>query len=237
MTALTDMLWFILGRFPSAAYALASEIAFLFGFGHDATSASLAGAVMGFVMLVPPGVFAASMLVWMIGGRKAMSDLEAYQQWLIGNLCCAALVLLALSMGYEVFSRYAFGQPTIWAFELSYMLMGTAFMMSIAYAIREDQHVRMDILYASMRHRWRATIDMGAYLLLIPALAWILTGMIDYFHRSFVIRERSAISAWDPAVWPLKFILMLAVEIILFRVLLTVIENLATLVGREKPHG
>ena len=44
----------------------------------------------------------------------------------------AALLVLPLvfAMVYEVVSRYAFGAPTLWAFEISYMMMGAIFLIS-----------------------------------------------------------------------------------------------------------
>lgn len=52
-------------------------------------------------------------------------------------------------VGYEVVARYLFRAPTPWAFDLSYMLYGTIFMMAGAYTLSRDGHVRGDFIYRS----------------------------------------------------------------------------------------
>jgi len=41
----------------------------------------------------------------------------------IGSLAALVIIPLVLATCYEVFARYVFGAPTIWAFELGYTLM------------------------------------------------------------------------------------------------------------------
>ena len=48
---------------------------------------------------------------------------------------------------YEIVMRYAFRAPTSWAYDVSYMLYGTLFMMAGAYALSRNGHVRGDFLY------------------------------------------------------------------------------------------
>lgn len=63
-------------------------------------------------------------------------------------LCMAACMTLALvlMMIYEVFARYALHSPTLWAFDVSYMLNGCIFLLGCAYALKEEAHVRVDFL-------------------------------------------------------------------------------------------
>ena len=42
-------------------------------------------------------------------------------------------VPLVLVVSYEVFARYVFHAPTIWSFDVTYMLYGTIFMLGSAY--------------------------------------------------------------------------------------------------------
>ena len=48
----------------------------------------------------------------------------------LGAIIVAPLILATV---YEVFSRYLFNAPTIWAYELGYMAMGTNFLLGAAY--------------------------------------------------------------------------------------------------------
>ena len=73
---------------------------------------------------------------------------------------------LILASCFEVFSRYALNAPTIWAFELGYMAMGTHALIGAAYTLREGGHIRIDVLYSRFPDKAKAVVDTGGYLLL-----------------------------------------------------------------------
>ena len=56
-------------------------------------------------------------------------------------------VPLVLAVAYEVFSRYLFNAPTIWSFDVTYMLYGTIFMLGSAYALHKGAHIRTDFFF------------------------------------------------------------------------------------------
>ena len=56
-------------------------------------------------------------------------------------------MLMTFGVGYEVFVRYVLNAPTPWAFDVSYIMYGTLFMMGGAYTLSRDGHVRGDFLY------------------------------------------------------------------------------------------
>ncbi|MFM7346175.1 MAG: TRAP transporter small permease subunit, partial [Tagaea sp.] len=47
-----------------------------------------------------------------------------------GKAFAWSIVILTFAIAYEVFSRYVFSAPTTWAFDVSYILYGTLFMMA-----------------------------------------------------------------------------------------------------------
>ena len=65
----------------------------------------------------------------------------------IGKLAGWTILILTLAISYEVFSRYALRAPTEWAFDVSYILYGTLFMLAGPYALARNAHVRGDFLY------------------------------------------------------------------------------------------
>src|SRR5262245_47808946 len=56
----------------------------------------------------------------------------------VGKTFGWCIVILTFSTSYEVFARYMFGAPTDWAFDASYILYGTLFMMAGAYALSRN---------------------------------------------------------------------------------------------------
>ena len=61
-------------------------------------------------------------------------------------------------------ARYVFNAPTIWSFDVTYMLYGTIFMLGAAYALLKGAHIRTDFFFERWSIRTRGIIDSVAYL-------------------------------------------------------------------------
>ena len=57
---------------------------------------------------------------------------------------------------YEVIARFAFNSPTNWVHESMFLMYGMQYMLAGAYAYREDQHVRVDVIYTKFSPRGKA---------------------------------------------------------------------------------
>jgi TRAP-type mannitol/chloroaromatic compound transport system permease small subunit len=112
---------------------------------------------------------------------------------------------MVFSLVYEVFARYLFNAPTIWASDVSQILYGMFFMLGSAYALQRQQHIRTDFLYGKWSVRTRGLVDAALYIVFyFPALVVFLWFGIEYAHRSILFNERIVTSAWMPIIWPLK---------------------------------
>jgi TRAP-type mannitol/chloroaromatic compound transport system permease small subunit len=112
---------------------------------------------------------------------------------------------MVFSLVYEVFARYLFNAPTIWASDISQILYGMFFMLGSAYALQRQQHIRTDFLYGKWSVRTRGLVDAALYIVFyFPALVVFLWFGIEYAHRSILFNERIVTSAWMPIIWPLK---------------------------------
>jgi TRAP-type mannitol/chloroaromatic compound transport system permease small subunit len=80
-----------------------------------------------------------------------------------GKAFAWAIMIMSFGMGYEVVVRYWFRQPTSWAFDLSYMMYGTLFMMGGAYTLSRDAHVRADFVYRLWKPRTQALVEVILY--------------------------------------------------------------------------
>lgn len=101
--------------------------------------------------------------------------IESLSIW-VGRAFGWCILILTLSVSYEVFVRYVLNAPTVWAFDMMVQMYGALFLMAGAYALAQDTHVRGDFLYRLMPVRWQATFDFVLYLLFffpgMLALVW-----------------------------------------------------------------
>ncbi|MDW8399242.1 MAG: TRAP transporter small permease subunit [Acetobacteraceae bacterium] len=156
----------------------------------------------------------------------------------LGKTFAWFIVLLTGAIVYEVFARYLFRAPTTWAFDVSYMLYGTLFMMAGAYTLSREGHVRADFLYRIAPVRVQAALDLALYLLFFfPGMAALVWFGWDFFALSFWQNERSSISPNGPLIWPFKFVIpFAAAAMILQGIAETVRATIALRTGAWPPR-
>ena len=120
-----------------------------------------------------------------------------------------AMVLLTFTI---VVMRYVFDAGFIWMQEIVTWMHAAVFMLGAAYALGEDQHVRVDVFYREMPERRKAIVDIaGVILLLLPLMAYFAWESWDYVRASWQIREgsRQAQGLPYPAMSLLKSFLLI----------------------------
>ena len=145
------------------------------------------------------------------------------------------MVPLIAASCYEVFSRYVLGEPTLWAFEVGAMVMGTHFLIGLAYTLREGEHVRVDLFYGHASRKTRALIDTFTYVvLLLPATAWLSVGFAQKVITAYESQERSGMSAFNPVIWPFRAVMCAAVVLLFLQALAQLLRCYLILTDREK---
>ena len=125
-------------------------------------------------------------------------------------------VPLVLAVSYEVMARYLFNAPTIWSFDVTYMLYGTIFMLGAAYALHKGAHIRTDFFYESWSPRTKGMVDSISYLLFFfPSLIMLLVVSANEATYAFSIQETSEQTPWRPLLWPYKSVVPLTCVLLL----------------------
>ena len=82
---------------------------------------------------------------------------------------------------------------------------GTVFMLGIAFTLKEQGHVRVDVLYEKFPPRIKVCIDIAGHLLfLIPFSLFILWTSLEYVSFSWSLRESSGQPGGLPGVYLIK---------------------------------
>lgn len=161
--------------------------------------------------------------------RKTVEGLSGFLA-ILGKL---TIFFLILSMLYEVIARYAFGAPTLWAFDISYMLNGSIFLLGSAYSLRLDAHVRIDFLSQKFPERVQQLLNGGVYLLVMAPIFFAFTWVAgNKALKAYVSGEVESVSPWAPLVWP--FYAVIAIGLLAFA-LQFVVEALKYILGEKRP--
>jgi TRAP-type mannitol/chloroaromatic compound transport system permease small subunit len=137
---------------------------------------------------------------------------------LTGILVSWMSIPLVGAVAYEVFARYLFNAPTVWSYDVTYMLYGALFMLGAAYALHKGAHIRTDFFWDTFTPRTRGVIDSISYIVFFfPSLAAL--AIISYAEAkySFSINEMSDQTPWRPILWPFKFIVPVACVLLIIQ--------------------
>ena len=142
----------------------------------------------------------------------------------VGILASFALVPLVLATCYEVFARYVFGQPTVWAYEVGYILTGAHFLLAMAFTLKSDEHIRIDIFSGHFSQRTRATIDLLAYAVMLPLMCWISYALWLHLAQGYLRSERSGQSALNLPVWPFRVIFLVSFVLLALQIAAEIVK-------------
>ena len=143
--------------------------------------------------------------------------MDRFAEW-CGLAFCWLILPLVAGITYEVFARYVFRAPTVWSYDVAYMLYGTHFMLGAAYTLKRGGHIRTDVFYQNWSFRTRGLIDASLYLFFFfPGMALFLwMGWQEALH-SWELREVSGESPWRPIIYPFKTVIPVACALLILQ--------------------
>ena len=136
---------------------------------------------------------------------------------------------------YEVFARYVFMRPTIWSYEITYMIYGTHYILGAAYTLHVKGHIRIDLVYMKFPPRGRALIDTLGYLIVFfPVMLILIVSGFDMAKEAYEIREVSQFTPWQPLLWPFKSFLFIGFILLTLQGVAEFIRSLTMLIGGKE---
>lgn len=143
-----------------------------------------------------------------LGVRTVRVARMEFQHWrtidrvslFLGRVTMMLILLMTCVMLYEVFLRYVFEAPTLWANELTLWLAGFVFLISGLYAMQQRCHIRIYLLY-DLCPRWlQRTFDVVWTSLIVVYAGFLVFGS---YHQVFVTkfyRWEMFGTAFDPPI-------------------------------------
>lgn len=148
--------------------------------------------------------------------KKLADTLESLSSW-TGRAIAWLTLLMVLNTFLVVVLRYVFDMGWIAMQETTLYLHALVFMLGAAATLKDDDHVRVDIIYRKMGPRQRAWVDLlGTLLLLMPVCLFIFGISLDYVITSWQLQEAS------PDAGGLAFVYLLKTALLLMPLLLII---------------
>ncbi|OSM04281.1 TRAP transporter small permease subunit [Magnetofaba australis] len=122
--------------------------------------------------------------------------------WLTLGMTLTAFVIVVL--------RYQFDFGSIALQESVIYMHGALFMLGASYALKQDAHVRVDLIYRLLSPRGRAWVDLlGTLLLLLPTMGFLLYICFEYVAAAWRVMEGSPDAGGLNGVWAFKTLLLI----------------------------
>ena len=117
-----------------------------------------------------------------------------------GRVTMMLILLMTCVMLYEVFVRYVFEAPTLWANELTLWIAGFVFLVSGFYAMQQRNHIRIFLIY-DLCPRWlQRTFDTTWALLICVFAAFTVYGSYKQVFITKFYRWEMFGTAFDPPI-------------------------------------
>lgn len=151
-----------------------------------------------------------------------------------GRITAFLILPLVLVVAYEVFARYLFNAPTIWAFEATNFIYGVHFMLAFGFTLKHNGHVAIDVFEARLPTRARAMLRLVVgVVVFLPTVGLLAFGSIRYALDSWGHWERASTS-WAPALYPYKTLMAIGFVLLFLQGISSLIHDWRTVRSSDR---
>jgi TRAP-type mannitol/chloroaromatic compound transport system permease small subunit len=166
---------------------------------------------------------------------KFADAVDALSEW-IGQWLKWLVLFSSLISAGNALVRYTFHNSSNAWLEIQWYMFGAMFLLAAGYALKHEEHVRVDVFYSRMAPRTQAWFDVfGAIFFLMPTAILIAWMSIPMVVNSIRINEMSS----DPGGllrWPIKFCIPLGFLLLAIQGVAEIIKKTAVGLGLREPR-
>ena len=152
----------------------------------------------------------------------------------VGKGASYLVIVSALIVLFEVFMRYLFNKPTLWALELTTFTYGAYFMLGAGYVYLLRKHVHIEIVEQRFSDRVRAILRIITFwVIFLPFVGSMFVRAIFYASKSWAMWEK-AWTAWAPPLYPIKTVMPVAFLLLLLQGFSNFLKDVEMLKGAKR---
>jgi TRAP-type mannitol/chloroaromatic compound transport system permease small subunit len=172
---------------------------------------------------------------------SALLGLSRLIDWLnehIGKTVAWAILVAVLVSAGNAIIRKVFGTSSNAWLELQWYLFGAVFMLCAAWTLKENEHIRIDIVAGRLSKRARDWIEIvGHVFFLFPFVAVMIWLTWPFFWRSYLSGEVST-NAGGLIIWPAKLLVLVGFVVLALQWASELIKRIAVMRGElEDPYS
>jgi len=145
-------------------------------------------------------------------------------------LAWAILAAVVVSAGNAILRKSFSLSSNAWL-ELQWYLFGAVFMLCAAWTLRDDEHVRVDVLSTRLRPRTRVIVDLVCHVLFLLPFAALMVYLSWPFFLSALLSGEQSSNAGGLIRWPAKLWILAGFALLLVQGLSEIVKCGARLAG------
>lgn len=166
-----------------------------------------------------------------MGGLLALSAVIDRVNEIIGKAVSWLILVAVLVSATNAVIRKTMNVSSNSWLELQWYLFGAAFLLAAAYTLKQNEHIRIDIVYGAFSRRVQHWIDLfGHVFFLMPFVVLMLYLFIPYVSMSVRSGEVSTNSG-GLIIWPAKALLLAGFTLLFLQGLSEIIKKIAVMRG------
>jgi TRAP-type mannitol/chloroaromatic compound transport system permease small subunit len=150
----------------------------------------------------------------------------------IGKWIAWAVLLAVIVSAVNAVIRKVFDVSSNSWLELQWVLFGMVFLLCAPWTLRDNEHIRIDIVNSLFSKRTRDWIDViGHAFFLLPLTIVMIVTSLPFAIRSYDINEQSMNAGGLPQ-WPAKALVLIGFVFLFFQGISELIKRIAVMQGR-----
>ena len=166
---------------------------------------------------------------------KFVDGVDALSEW-VGQWLKWLVLFSSLISAGNALVRYTLHTGSNAWLEIQWYMFGAMFLLAAGYALKHEEHVRVDVLYSRMAPRTQAWVDVfGGVVFLMPTALLIGWMSIPMVVNSIHINEMSS----DPGGllrWPIKICIPVGFALLALQGVAEIIKKTAVGLGLREPR-
>lgn len=146
------------------------------------------------------------------------------------------LVAILISAANAVVRKVLNTSSNAWL-EAQWYLFGAAFLLAASYTLKQNEHIRIDIVYGMFGRRRQHWIDLFGHLFfLLPFVVLMAWMLVPYAWQAYEIGQISTNSG-GLVIWPARALLAGGFLLLILQAISEIIKKIAVMRGLiEDPH-
>ncbi|MBD3306177.1 TRAP transporter small permease subunit [candidate division KSB3 bacterium] len=151
----------------------------------------------------------------------------------IGYVVSWLTTVMVVIVCYDVFTRYVLKKSSVAVQELEWHLFAMIFLLGAAWTLKEDKHVRVDVLYTRLSRKQQAWVNLfGSLVFLLPFALLVVWTSVNFVKNSYMMGESSPNPGGLPARYILKACIPAGFLLLFFEAITLICKSILIIVGK-----